>query len=82
MHIEKMDWKSRRDLARTTNNMEELILLAGDDSARVRKEVLSRSDVPIEAVLKIYDLSTSFKQKNEIVLTLNRMEANEELSKR
>lgn len=79
MHIEKMDWKSRRDLARTTKNLEDLILLSGDKSVRVRKEVLSRSDVPIEAVLKIYDLSTSFKQKNEIVLTLNRMEANEEL---
>lgn len=79
MHIEKMDWKSRRDLARTTNNLEDLILLAGDKSVRVRKEVLSRSDVPIEAVLKIYDLSTSFKQKNEILLKLNRMEANEEL---
>ena len=80
MHIEKMDWKSRRDLAGTTNNMEELILLAGDKSVRVRKEILRRrKEVPIKVLANMYKNSTNINEKEEIVKCLNKIEANEEL---
>lgn len=79
MHIEKMDWKSRRDLARTTNNLEDLILLSGDKSVRVRKEILRRKEVPIKVLANMYKNSTNINEKEEIVKCLNKIEANEEL---
>lgn len=79
MHIEKMDWKSRRDIARTTNCMEELIVLSNDNSVRVRKEILSRREIPVKVLENMYENSTSSKEKEKIVKCLNKVEANEEL---
>ena len=68
MHIEKMDWKSRRDLARTTtNNIEDLILLSSDNSVRVRKEILRRKEVPIKVLANMYKNST---KKRKIITIL------------
>ena len=79
MHIEKMDWKSRRNLARTTNNLEDLILLSGDKSVRVRKEILRRKEVPIKVLANMYKNSTNINEKEEIVKCLKTVEASEQL---
>ena len=80
MHIEKMDWKSRRDLARTTTtNIEDLILLSSDNSVRVRKEILRRKEVPIKVLANMYKNSTNIREKEEIVKHLKTVETSEDL---
>lgn len=75
MNIEKireLNCKARRNLVKTTDDLQLLILLADDKSVRVRKEILHRYDVPFEALSKMYKNSSTSRQKREILRCLKR----------
>lgn len=75
--LRKMNWREKRDLAETTNNMQLLILLAEDKSVYVRREVLYRDDAPFEAIEKIYKMASSRKEKEKIIRALYGVKPND-----
>lgn len=82
MNIEKireLNWKARRDLVETTDNLQLLVLLADDKSVKVRKEILYRYDVPFEALSKMYESSPTAQQKREILNCLKRFGGTEKV---
>lgn len=75
--LRKMNWREKRNLAETTNNMQLLILLAEDKSVYVRREVLYREDAPFEAIEKIYKIASSRKEKEKIISALYGVKPND-----
>ena len=82
MNIEELrglNWKEKRALAQETCDEQILIVLAEDKSARVRKAIMQRADLPIEVIEKSYQHTRSLYEKLLIFKSIRNLKTKEDL---